>query len=71
MADVHGIGDAVLAGPDRLVDAGLHKDWKFIILVGRHHKLVHGKAHIQGNQPSHEVAEVAAGHREDDLFSVQ
>ena len=62
VADIHGIGYAVLAGPDGLVDARLHKTRKFIVLVRRHHKLMHGKAHLHGNKPSHEVAEVAAGH---------
>ena len=71
VADVHGIGDAVFAGPDWLVDASIHEAREFIVLIGRHHELLHGKAHLQGQKAAHEVSEVAAGHREDNLLALR
>ncbi|VVB62996.1 Uncharacterised protein [uncultured archaeon] len=65
MADVHGIGDAVLARPDGLIDAGAHEARELVILVGRRHEPVHWKAHLESDEAAHEVAEVAAGHGED------
>ena len=70
VAHVHGIGDAVLAGPDGLVDACIHEAGELIVLIGRHHELLHGKAHLLGQKSAHEVSEVTAGHREDDLLAL-
>ena len=68
MADIHGIGDAVLARPDGLIDPRLHEAWELIVLIGGCHELFDWETHPQGNQPAHQVAEVAAGNGEDHLL---
>ena len=69
MADVHGIGDAVPARPDWLIDAGLHEARKLVVLIGGRHELFHRKPHLQSDKTAHQVAEVSAGNREDHLLS--
>jgi len=48
MAHVHGIGDAVLAGANGLIDPGLHETGELNVLIGGHHEPFHSQAHVHG-----------------------
>ena len=65
MADIHGIGDAVPAGLDGLIDSCSHEAGEFIILIGCSHESMHRKAHFKSNQATHKIPEVAAGNGKD------